>query len=211
MGTKRLLASLGLLFAILWCNSLLADLSGAHSAVVETIDSVYSDIALDYQTEDDLRASVARSLDLHLTPTLDFDKFTKLILASHWKKATQAQRERITEILKAFLFRTLTKAIVDHRQILMSYKDHIVIMDALPGRSEDRAIVSVVVHRPSSNPVKIDFRMGFAGDRWTAYDVIVQDVSFAINYRAILNSEIRRDGIEQVIEGFASKLKFETQ
>lgn len=198
------------IFIFGWVIPLKADISGARSVVVATIDNVYGDIVVDYETDDVLFSSVGRSLDQHLTPALNFEKFTKLILASHWKKATPEQRQQLTEILKAFLFRTLTKAIVEHRHVIISYKENISIMDAVPGRNEERALVSVVVENPSRGPINIDFRMGFENSQWKAYDVIVQDVSFAINYRAILNSEIRKHGIEKVLETFASKLKFES-
>ncbi len=210
MKTGRLYALFCFIFAFGWSIPLQADISGARNVVLATIENVYGDIAVEYDSDDVLRASVEGSLERHLTPSLNFEKFTKLILASHWKKATPEQRTQLTKILKAFLFRTLTKAIIEHRQVIISYKDHIAVMDAVPGRKADRAMVSVVVQSQSRSPINIDFRMGLENSKWQAYDVVVQDVSFAINYRAILNSEIRQHGIDKVVETFATKLKFET-
>ncbi len=209
MRKERLLALFCFILAFGCFYPLQADISGAHSTVVAAIDSIYADIASEFESEDELKISVEQSLNRHLSPVLDFEKFTKLILAAHWKKATVVQRQRFSEILKGFLYQSLTKAIVDHRHILVSRKESISVMDAVPGRNEDRAMVSVVVESPSSGNVKIDFRMGRKSENWLAYDVIVQDISFAINYRAILNSEIRQNGIDNVIESFATKLKFE--
>ena len=210
----RILRPLGLfcvIFSLGWIHPLQADIGEARNVVVNAIENIYGDIKADYSTEDALRASIDQSLEYNFIPALDLGKFTKLILASHWKKATPAQRQQITEILQAFLIRTLAKAIVEHRDMLASYKDHITVMDAVPGRNEDRALVSVVVQNQSTGSVDIDFRMGREENQWRAYDVVVKDVSFAINYRAILNSEIRQHGIDKVVESFNAILKGQAQ
>ena len=209
MKVTRLLITPICLILIFGCiNSLRADISGAHNVVLATINQLYSDVSVDYDNDEALLASVEQSVERHLTPVLDFEKFTKLILAKHWKTASDNQRARFASILKGFLFRTLTKAIAEHHQTLVSYQEHIKVMDARPGRNEDRAIVSVVIETSDGQTVNIDFRMGRNNGRWQAYDVIVQEISFAINYRAILNSEIKKHGIEKVAETFDSKLRF---
>lgn len=208
MKATRLITPI-LLILIFGCfNSLQADISGAHNVVVATINQLYSDVSVDNDSDEAMLAIVEQSVERHLTPVLDFEKFTKLILAKHWKTASDDQRDRFTTILKRFLFRTLSKAITDHHQTLVSYQEHIKVMDAKPGRNEDRAMVSVVIDTSDGQPVNIDFRMGRSNGQWQAYDVIVQDISFAINYRAILNSEINKHGIEKVADTFDSKLRF---
>lgn len=208
MKTVKLLGLFCLIFPFSGIVPLQADISGARTVVVGTIDALYSEISGQYESDELLRASVEQSLEQHLTPVLDLNKFTKLILAAHWKKASADQRQQITDILKVFLYRTLTKAIIEHKQVLLSYKDDITVMKAQPGRTEERAVVSVVVRNGSQGSINLDFRMGFSNGQWTAYDVVVQGVSFAINYRAIFNSEIKKKGIEQVVETFASNLKY---
>ena len=208
MKTAKLLGIFCFIFTLGGTVPLQAEISGARDIVVATIDDLYSGISGEFESDEMLRASIEQSLEQHLTPVLDLNKFTKLILASHWKKASVEQRQRFTEILKAFLFRTLTKAIIEHQQILLSFKDDITVLEAKPGRTEERAVVTVVVQNGSQAPINLDFRMGFDNSRWSAYDVVVQNVSFAINYRAILNSEIKKNGIDNVVESFASKLDF---
>ncbi len=208
MKKARLMTLFCLILTVGCLNPARADISGARDVVVSTINHIYHDITVDYDSEEALRASVADSVERHLTPALDFERFTKLILAKHWKGASVEQRERFTDILRGYLYRTLTKAIIEHKQVIVSYRESLDVKPAKPGRNEDRAIVSVVVDTGSEGKVYIDFRMGRINGAWQAYDVIVQDVSFAINYRAILNSEIKRHGIEEVAESFASKLTY---
>ena len=207
MKAKKILIFTCFILAFGCWNSLLADISDARNIVVHTIDNIYLDISTDYASEDALRTNVEQSVRRHLEPVLDFSRFTKLILASHWKKASVEQRDRFADILRTFLYRTLSKAIVEHKQIILSYQDDLVVLEPRPGRTEDRAIVSVVVENHSKGKITLDFRMGQKDGRWSAYDVIVQDVSFAINYRAILNSEIKKNGLDPVIESFTSTLE----
>ena len=41
---------------------------------------------------------------------------------------------------------------------------------------------------------------------WKVYDVVFEGVSFAINYRTILNSEIKKVGIDEVTTNLSEKL-----
>ncbi len=184
-----------------------ANIDGARVTVSDTIHVIYGEIVANSGNSEALRTVATDVVHRELLPKLHVEKFSKLILAAHWKKASAQQRNEFTRILTQFLLRTFVTAIVSNQDKLDTYLDSITIKQAKPGNREGRAIVSMAVKYPGSNEVKIDFRMtNEDGDGWKVYDVVFEGVSFAINYRTILNSEIKKSGIDAVTANLAEKL-----
>lgn len=184
-----------------------ANVDGARDAVHDTVHVIYGEIVSKATDDESLNAVAADAVKRKLLPKLHVDKFSKLILAAHWKKASEQQREEFTRILTEFLLRTFVKAIVSNRDKLDQYVESITIKDAKPGNRDGRAVVTMLVKYPGTQEVKLDFRMtNEDGDGWKVYDVAFEGVSFAINYRTILNSEIRKSGIDAVTANLAEKL-----
>ncbi|MDE0309121.1 MAG: ABC transporter substrate-binding protein [Acidiferrobacterales bacterium] len=184
-----------------------ANIDSARVTVSQTIHVIYRQIVANSGDDESLRAVANDVVSRELLPKLNVSKFSKLILAAHWKKATEQQRAEFTRILTQFLLRSFVTAIVSNHDRLDTYLDSITIKQAKPGKREGRAIVPLIVRFPGSNEVKIDFRMtNEDNDGWKVYDVVFEGVSFAINYRTILNSEIKRSGIDAVTANLAEKL-----
>ena len=184
-----------------------ANIDGAKVTVSETIHVIYEEIISKSGDSEILKAVATDAVNRELLPRLHVEKFSKLILAAHWRKSSEQQRSEFTRILTQFLLRTFVTSIVSNRDKLDTYLESITIKDAKPGNNEGRAIVPMVVKYPGSDAVKIDFRMtNEDGDGWKVYDIVFQGVSFAINYRAILNSEIKKSGIDAVTANLSEKL-----
>ncbi len=208
MKYKRLLTAILALFLIVFNHGLRSDISGAKSLVANKIDVLYTKFAA-HPSSDEMSAEwVEQILNQELLPAIDVSKIVKLVLARHYKKATPEQRAEFSRVLTEYLIRTLSVAILDNRHIIKSYKDSIEIQDAVKGKNDNRATVSIVVASPSQSSRSILFRLGRsdANDVWKAYDVVIEGVSFAINYRAILDAEIKKSSIEEVTLDLAKRL-----
>ena len=192
--------------AVGFTTSVHADVSGARDVVAVTMDTIYDKITGDFEDYETLAAAASEVIHLELLPILHVEKFSKLILASHWKDATVQQRQEFTYILTEFLLRSFLKAIVVNKVVLENYLDNIRILEARKGNNDDRAMVTMLVIVPSQQERKIDFRMTREDGSWKVYDVVFEGVSFAINYRTILNSEIKKSGIEAVTTNLGEKL-----
>ena len=193
-------------FTVGFSTSVHADVSGARDVVVDTMGKIYDKITGDFEDDEALTAAASEVIHLELLPILHVEKFSKLILASHWKDATVQQRREFTYILTEFLLRSFRKAIVVNKDLLENYLDNIRILEAKKGNNDDRAMVTMLVIVPSQQERKIDFRMTREDGSWKIYDLVFEGISFAINYRAILNSEIKKSGIEAVTANLGEKL-----
>ena len=188
-------------------NPAQANISEAQSTVSETIKVIYDRIIQDAASEANFDSVATDVVREELLPKLHIEKFSKLILAAHWKKSTPEQREEFTRILTEFLVRSFVKAIVANRDKIDIYLESITISKAVAGNREGRAVVSMLVNFPGSREIEIDFRMTSEDEgAWKVYDVVFEGVSFAINYRTILNSEIKKVGIDEVTTNLSEKL-----
>ena len=191
-------------------NSAQANIGEAQSTVSETIKVIYDRIIQDAATGANFDSVATNAVREELLPKLHIEKFSKLILAAHWKKSTPEQREEFTRILTEFLVRSFVKALVANRDKIDIYLESITISKAVPGNREGRAVVSMLVNFPGSREIQIDFRMTSEDEgAWKLYDVVFEGVSFAINYRSILNSEIKKVGIDEVTANLSEKLSLQ--
>ena len=182
-----------------------ADISEARAVVVDAVQDIYSDLDGDYATDAELRSAAEEVIRLKVVPLLHVDLFSKLILASHWKKTSSEQREKFKNVLTGFLIRTFAQSVASDLNRFENFLDQMSIESARPGRNENRAVIPMTI-RADTGDINLEFRMARSESGWLLYDVVFQGVSFAINYRTILKSEIKKHGIDKVTEDLEEKL-----
>ena len=182
-----------------------ANIEHARDTVVETLDQVYSEFQLAVSSNANLELAALDIMRRDLLPRLDVRKFMKLILARHWRSASQEQRDQFTEVLTEFLLRSFAVALVGENESISDYYESIEVLPAIKGRKDGRAMVVVHV-RGEQRTTEVAFQMNFTDEGWKVYDVVFEGVSFAINYRAILNSEIGKHGLDEVTRSLFEKL-----
>lgn len=133
-------------------------------------------------------------VDDTLAPHFDQAYIGKLVLARHWKTATQEQRSRFQIAFKNMMIRAYASS------MLKNYDS--VKAEWLPLRmtpmTNDVAVHSKVM-RNNGRPLAVSFMMHIAGDQWRIYDIQVENLSLVSNFRAQFASEIKKNGIESVI------------
>ena len=147
-------------------------------------------------------------IETELLPVLDIERFGRIILAANWKKATPEQRDRFIFVLQEFLINSFAEAMTGVAESSFDYKTQIQILDSTKGRNENNVSVKMLIALDDQNTRSVEFRVGRKETgEWKVYDVVFEGVSFAINYRAILKSAIRKSGLDEVIEDLAQKLE----
>ena len=186
-------------------SSARADISEARDVLLTTVHQIYSDLDGSHSTDDELRSAAEEVIRLKVLPVLNVEMFSKLILASHWKKTSAEQRAKFQDVLTGFLIRTFAQAIASDHNRFQEFMNQISIESARPGRNENRAVIPMSI-MTDAGVVTLDFRMARYESDWLLYDVVFRGVSFAINYRTILKSEISKYGIDKVTEDLEAKL-----
>ena len=137
-------------------------------------------------------------------PHIDFRRIGQLVLGKYWRRATDEQRVRFVNEFKEFLVRTYVTAMVEFSDQIISHADNV---RYLPFRNTDPEDVSVrmeirLADRP---PVSVHYSLYLNGSNWLIYDLSVEGISLATTYRSSFASEIRRGGLDKLIDKLAAR------
>jgi phospholipid transport system substrate-binding protein len=133
------------------------------------------------------RAQRVRAL---LRENFDIQAIGKFVLGTHWKEATDAQRDEYFKLFEDMIVRTYTQRFADY-----SGESFKVTGDAEPsGKEQDSMISSVIQQKNGAPPINIDWRVRSEGGGMKVADVLVDNVSMSVTQRADFDSVIQNGG-----------------
>lgn len=139
-------------------------------------------------------------------PHVDFSRVARLVLGKHWRKANAEQRERFTKEFRDFLVRIYVTAMVEFSDQIVSHAKNV---KYLPFRNNNPDYVSVrmLINLPDRPPLQVNYSLYQDGSEnsWKIYDLAVEGVSLATTYRSSFASQIRRGGIDALINKLAER------
>lgn len=152
--------------------------------------------------EDELaqnRDELYKIIDGILMPRFDRRFAAQVVLAKHWRTASEEQQARFIE---AF-----------YRALLRKYADGILEFDpemitVLPFRGDDtkkRTRVRSTVAMDDGSTVAVDYELVKRKVGWLVFNVVIEGVSYVRNFRAEMDSEIRASSLDAVIERLESE------
>jgi len=149
----------------------------------------------------ELRANpekIFQLVDQIVLPRFDFERMSRLALGRYWRRADETQRQDFVKAFRELLVRTYATA-------LLNYSDEKIVYRPLrqaPGATD--VTVNTLVSEPGGTPVPIDYRLYLKEGEWRVYDVSVDGVSLVSNYRSSFASQIRRYGMDGLIQRLRS-------
>jgi phospholipid transport system substrate-binding protein len=138
-------------------------------------------------------------VEAKILPHFDFMQMTKLAVATNWKQASSSQQTALVEQFQALLVRTYAASISSVADYKIDYKP----LRVKPGDTD--VTVNSEVSKPGAPPIPIDYRMEKQGKEWKVYDVLVDNVSLVTVYRRSFASEVKRGGIDGLIQTLAKR------
>jgi len=132
-------------------------------------------------------------IDEVLLPRFDRKFAAQIVLAKHWRKATEVQRERFIAAFYQALLRRYADGLLEFDQNTVK---------VLPFRGDEtrpRVKVRSTVKLPDGNSVSVVYDMVKRDSGWLLFNVVVEGISYVRNFRAELDSEIRGSSLEAVI------------
>ncbi|HEB83272.1 MAG TPA: ABC transporter substrate-binding protein [Gammaproteobacteria bacterium] len=142
---------------------------------------------------------VYRIVDEYILPHLDDVTMAKLALGKNWKKATREQKLEFVESFRNLLIRTYSKSLLEFSDQEIRYFPVKVPPDA------KKISVKAEVIQPGGPPVPLAYRMRVKNNMWKVYDIKVDGVSLVTSYRGTFTQEIRKSGIEGLLEYLREK------
>lgn len=135
-----------------------------------------------------------------LMPHFDFEKMSKLALGRNWRSANDEQLARFVDEFRLLLIRTYSTAMLEYTD------EEIRFLPFRDDLSRKRVSVPMEVVQPSGPaiPMSLSLFQNDAGD-WKVYDVKIDGISLVTNYRSSFANEIRRGGMDKLIEDLAER------
>jgi phospholipid transport system substrate-binding protein len=161
----------------------------------EVIEELRADKAL--QAGDKERA--IELAERKVFPHVDFAEATRFVMGRAWANASPQQRERLSAEFKRLLIRTYANA-------FHGYGGE--GMEVLPVRMHPQDTEVTVRNRflrPGAPPVMVDYLMHKTPEGWKIFDVAVEGISLLMVYRAEFAEQLRRAGIDDLINSLSGK------
>jgi phospholipid transport system substrate-binding protein len=135
-------------------------------------------------------------VDQVIVPKFDQRYIAQLILARHWKTANEDQRKRFQAAFKSMLVNSYADALVEyHNDVKPEWLPLRMAPDAT-----DVTVQSKLIRKSGKPPVPIGFKMRLRDGEWKVYDIIIENLSLITSFRSQVNSEIKRDGLDALIQ-----------
>jgi len=132
-------------------------------------------------------------IDGILLPRFDREFAAGSVLAKHWRTATEEQQQRFVEAFYVTLLHRYADGILEFdtgRVEIMPYK----------GDAKKRTtVVKTKVRLDDGSNIPVNYVLVNRNDQWRMFDVRIEGVSYIINYRKEMESEIRGSSLEKVI------------
>lgn len=194
------------LFAV--CSSALAQQQDPAELVRDTFDRSMAALT---EHQDEIREDprvAYRLIEEILAPRVDFELMSRLILARHWAEATPEQREQFVAVFRESLLRTYSKLLSDNvdEAVRQARRDRQMLRVLPTGAPDRRGRVNVrTLVRVEGNSIPMDYRMYQSDGEWMVFDVLIENISFVMNYRSEYDAELQRGELDALIERIAER------
>ncbi len=122
----------------------------------------------------------------------DWSEMARRSLGRHWDERTGVERAQFVKLLGDLLERSYMISIERYGS------EHVSILgDSTDG---NLAIVRTRIAAGGSRDIPVDYRMLRTGERWRAYDVVIEGVSLVSNYRTQFDKIIQTTSYEERVK-----------
>ena len=142
-----------------------------------------------------------------IVPKFDTKYIAQLILARHWKNASDDQRKRFQVAFKDMLVHSYANALVEYHT---SVKAEWMPLRMAPDAT-DVTVQSRLVRGNGKPPLPIGFAMRLKDGEWKVYDIVIENLSLITSFRSQINSEIKRSSLDALIQRLESGQKVEPE
>jgi phospholipid transport system substrate-binding protein len=181
--------------AALLLASLAAASPGAPDAVIEgAVDELTERLSGRREELAENRDELYALINEVLLPRFDRKLAAQLVLAKHWRTASEEQRERFVDAFYNSLLRKYADGLLEFSE------DRIEVLEFRGDTSAKRSLVKTTVTLDDGTEVPVHYDLVNRGDRWLIFNVKVEGVSYVSNFRTELDAEIRGSSLQAVID-----------
>lgn len=187
--------------------------SGSFAANIEpdelikqTSEKVLSALDLNKEKYESKPEELFKLVNDIILPHLDFKAMSKLALGKNWRKANDDQQLRFTDAFKSMLIRTYSKSLTEYAGQEIKFLPY-----HPPAEGKRTTKVKTVIDQGTGPEIPITYSLRIKNDIWKVYDIKIDGISLVTNYRNSFASDIRKVGIDGLIEKLLAKSAGKTE
>ena len=185
-----------------------AEIAVAEDSPKAVIDSAVAQLSeqLDGRKDElaENRQALYEIIDGILLPRFDRRFAAQLVLARHWRDASEEQQDRFIDAFYEAMLRKYADGILEFDP------DMITVLPFRGDATKKRAKVRSTVDLDDGSKVAVDYELVQRKSGWLVFNVIIEGVSYVRNFRAELDSEIKASSLDDVIARLESETGAET-
>lgn len=130
---------------------------------------------------------------------IDKQRFAQITLGRDWRRLDPKQQEEFTRLYADLVEKTYIDRIRE-------YTDEKVVITGEAKTGDNKAEVSTVVVSKGKE-IPVVYRLYNDGSKWRTYDVLVEGVSFVMNYRSQFNDILAKGSPESLLQQLRQKVR----
>ena len=162
---------------------------------VEEILTILRDKSLDWNTRQ-------KKIEDIIEERFDFRSMSQSVLATHWKRASPAERERFVHFFSQYLELTYAKKLKNYTNEYVKYGK-----EKVRGK---RAVVDTFIVT-DTNEIPVSYKLRFDDEQWYAYDVVIENQSLVNNYRTVYSAIVRSEGMGGLLDNLEGQIRLEKE
>lgn len=164
--------------------------------LTEKLDGRKEELAAD-------RQALYALIDEILLPRFDRRFAAQVVLAKHWRTASDEQKSRFIEAFYQALVRRYADGVLEFDP------DKITVLPYRGDETKKRTKVRTTIVLDDGSKAAVDYDLVKRENGWLVFNVVIEGVSYVRNYRTELDAEIRSSSLDAVIarlEGEAERV-----
>ena len=162
---------------------------------VEEILTILRDKSLDWNMRQ-------KRIEAIIDERFDFRSMSQSVLATHWKRASPAERERFVHFFSQYLELTYAKKLKNYTNEYVKYGK-----EKVRGK---RAVVDTFIVT-DTNEIPVSYKLRLDDEQWYAYDVVIENQSLVNNYRTVYSAIVRSEGMGGLLDNLEGEIKLEKE
>ena len=134
--------------------------------------------------------------------SFDFREMARESLGSHWGNLTSPQRDEFTELFGSLFERS-------YNRLVLRFLGERETLYGTESIQQDRATVATTLVSKQDARLPVDYRLVRHNEQWAIYDVAIDGVSLAMNYRAQFSKILRTSSYDALVQRIKAKLEEE--
>jgi phospholipid transport system substrate-binding protein len=199
------LARIGLLLCLLVATTgVLAETLSARQAVQDATDKLLAKLV---EVKPIYVADPERffaEVDTSLAPFIDFEGFSRGVMAKYYRRATDEQKNRFEEVFRRGLVRTYAKALVEFDNQRVDITD-----STSPEREADRASVDLQITGQQGTIYLVNYNLVLLDNQWMLRNVTIEGINIGLQFRSQFAAYMDQYGndIDTVIANWSVDVK----